>query len=106
MSVDRTLFFCVKCNNFAFSKEEITHQECVSPFKIVEVGINFKLNRTRLGRITHWFYSLDLGFIFAFTGAVIINAILLPHFNLSLGVSTLESFCLGMVLIRLLKEKT
>ena len=103
MSIDRTLFFCLKCNNFAFSEKEIAHQHCAIPIKLAEIMVNFKLKHTRWRRFVDKFLSIQWSHFLAFTGAIIINVILLPHFQLSFKESLLESFCLGLVLTRLLK---
>ena len=103
MSVSTKIYFCLHCNAGSISKDKIEHKECQSPFYIVEADVSFKVSRTGWKRFVHWLLSLDIGYGLAFIGAVIINAIVLLHTDLSFNVRLFESFCLGLVLIRLLK---
>lgn len=102
MSFDRTIFFCMKCNNLAFSKEEIPHKDCVAPFILSEVGVTFKLKRTRWGRFTDWLFSKDIGFGLAIIGALGINFMIMQHFSLPFWQAVIEGLCVGFVIPRLL----
>lgn len=104
MTIKKEIFFCLACHASAFSREKIIHEACGLPIHIVEAQVNFKMPRTRWVKFCDWFFSIDIGYGLAFMGAVIINVILLQHFNLSFKQGLLEAFCLGFVLIRLFKD--
>jgi hypothetical protein len=93
-------FFCMECKTGPFSVDEILQHGCLPPFKVLESIIT--CTKKPLRRFIDWLLQ-DITYGLAFMGGVIINAILIPHFHLSLGQSLLESFCLGFLLIRLLK---
>ncbi len=104
MNFNKTLFICRQCANFSFSKDNIKHEDCLSPIETMAVEVNFK-KQTSTDRFKNWLLSQDINYWLAFMGAVTINAILVSRFNLSLNETLLEAFSLGFVLIRLLKDK-
>jgi hypothetical protein len=100
--VKTKLFYCLICNSGGSTTQQIAHIGCTAPFYIVEAEVNFKMQKTRWGRLLDWLLE-DPNYALAFLGGVIINAILIPHFHLSLGETIVESTSWGFLLIRLLK---
>jgi len=103
MSFKKDVFFCLDCDNVFLSSEASQHP-CHMPLRIIRASVTFEINRNRWERFLDWFLK-NIGFVLAFTGATRINIILLPHFNLNIRESILESFCLGFVLVELFKDK-
>ena len=99
------IYFCMQCVNAGVSPEKVEHKDCSPPFKLVQATVTFDLKRTRWGRFTHWFWSLDISYWLSFMGGVILNTILVPNLNLSFHASVLEAFCVGCLLIGVLRER-
>lgn len=102
MTIKKKLFFCLNCDNSAFSKEKVTHKDCDAPFYIVEADVSFRLRQTRWERFIDWLLQ-DITFWLAFMGGCVINTLLLPHFHFNFTQALLESFCWGFLLVGLLK---
>jgi len=103
MGIKRNVFFCLDCDN-VFSSLEASQHPCHFPLRIVQATVTFKAKQTRWQHFFDWFLK-DINYTLAFLAAIIINVLIVPHFNLSFKEELLESFCLGFVLIRLFKDK-
>jgi hypothetical protein len=103
MSIDKTIFFCLKCDASSFSKETLVHNGCQNQFYIIEADVTFRKSRTRSNRFLEWFFSKNISLGLAFLGAVLINAVLISQMHLSLGQVTLEGLGLGFLLPRIIK---
>ena len=79
---------CSHCNKILHYEEFFKHK-CIFLSKYVK----FRM----------WLHSLDIGYILSLFASIIINSIVVSHANWSFTEAMIESFLMGMVLIRLLK---
>lgn len=104
-------FLCLWCNgNFDSEEQMIKHTHpCPPEFRMingtitVELSEAIKMKRTRWGRFKDRFWELDWTWCLAFTGLVVMNAILVPHVGLTFKELIGESLALGFAIPRLLK---
>lgn len=87
-SNDQNYIKCSGCNQILHYEDFFKHK-CVFLSKYI--------------RFNMWLHNLDIGYILSFFSATIINSIIIRHADWSLTESMIESFCMGIVLIRLLK---
>jgi hypothetical protein len=97
------IYFCLGCNKASLVKEEIADHGCDQKYALQ--GTIAVVKQIPWRRFIDFLIRCDFYYGLAFTGGVIINALLLPHFNLSFKLQLLESLCVGFVLIRLLREQ-
>jgi len=95
-----TIFFCLTCKNGPFSEETVRDHGCPLPLEVIQNTIT--CTKKPWARFLDWILQ-DITFWLAFMGGVIINSLLIPHFHLSFSQELLESFCLGLLLVGLLK---
>jgi len=106
MTITTNIYFCLTCNEGGLFPQKITHTaECKAPYPIVEANVTFKAKRKGWNKFLHWFFSQNWSYGLSFMGGVIINSLLVPHFNLSFPASLLESFAVGCLLIGLLRDR-
>ena len=102
-------FHCLCCSMNFVEEQAANAHPCNSSFMMkngvisVDISKFTGLKRTRWGRFFDKFWEIDWGWCLAFTGLVVMNAILLPHVHLTLGETILESLALGFAIPRLLK---
>lgn len=97
------VFFCLSCNNAGNTKDNINHKDCPPTAHIVEAEVTWKIARTWKQRFLKWLYSRDIGLGLAMLGAIVLNAMAMDYFSLSLCQSILEGICFGLVITRILK---
>jgi hypothetical protein len=103
MSFTMTLYFCLQCNNSAKIPEAITHKECHEPFMVVKASVNFEMKRTRWDRFLSWLYARDISLGIAVIGLMVMNGVVLIHFNFNFTQSVIEGLGFGLAIPRLLK---
>lgn len=102
-------FFCLACKTRFENEMQCNDHGCFHGFMMIDGKLSIelsdvlKLKRTRWRRFCDKFWSIDWSWGLAFSGVVVINMVLLPHFHLSFGETIIESFALGLALPRLIK---
>lgn len=103
MTIISTTYFCLTCKKGPFSELDLATHGCPAPFSVVKSVITCQ--KKPWGRFIDCIFSLDIGFFLAFSAAVIMNVIIIPHLGLTAKEGLIEGFCLGLVLMRLFKDK-
>jgi hypothetical protein len=104
------IIYCSKCNKVNFINDKFTICNCPSEF--ISEGIftitrsnSIGLKKTKFSNIMGFLIYVDISFWLSFIGLLMVNIILVNHFNLSFIERLLEGFGVGLMGANLLKNK-
>ena len=99
-------FHCLLCMEGPCTEQELANHDCPVAFKHGFKVINgtLELHRTRWGKFTDWFFSLDIVYILCFLAAATTNGLLVQYTPLTGWERIVEGFCVGIMMPRIFKK--
>lgn len=90
------LMICGKCKECGYTNMIFDHK--CNPFETDTKKKNL------FERIFDYLVRIDIMYPISFVSATMINGLIIRHVNLTPFEAAIESFCLGVVLVRILKQ--